>query len=67
MKNFFVSLWTDESRFIGLSRGMIMLLAECIRGDLIPLGTHGTKLAALLMVLAVSIPAGDKNPSTGAV
>lgn len=65
MRDFFRSLWTDESRFIGLMRGAIMLLAECIRGDLVPLGTHGSKIAALLMVLAVSIPAGDKNVPTG--
>lgn len=61
MRDFFLSLWTNESRFIGLMRGVIMLSAELIRGDYIPMGAHGAKIAAVLMVIAVTIPAGDKN------
>lgn len=65
MRDFFVSLWTNESRFIGIMRGAIMLAAELIRSDYIPMGAHGVKIAAVLMVIAVTIPAGDKNLPTG--
>jgi hypothetical protein len=46
-------------------RGAIMLAAELIRSDYIPMGAHGAKVAAVLMVIAVTIPAGDKNLPTG--
>ena len=61
MRDLIMRLWTDQSMAIAALRGCIMVFAELVRADLIPTGGNGTKIAAVLTVLAISIPAGQMN------
>jgi len=64
MRELFLRLWTDQSMAIGVLRGLIMVVAELVRADLIPTGGNGSRIAAVLTVLAVSIPAGQMNDTS---
>lgn len=65
MKRLLISLWTNEARFIGLCRGLAMALGEAFRQVLIPTGVPGLgpQLGAVLAILAVTVPVGEKQPS----
>lgn len=68
MKAFFVSLWNDESKFVGLVRAGLVGVAGAIATGLIPMpnGEWGNWLQYVLpWVLgggAAGMPAGQKNP-----
>lgn len=63
MRALLAKLWNDPAYAIGALRGCFMLLAELFRQDIIQ--THvaggGAKVAGVLMILAVAIPAGSKE------
>lgn len=60
-------LWSDPAYFVGAVRGLLMLLAELFRQDVIPTGVPGggAKIAGMLMIAAVAIPAGETNARNG--
>lgn len=67
MKDFFVGLWTDETKFRAAIRGLAVTLAGCFATGAVPLpGFLAGWPAALLPVVlaggAVAIPAGQRNP-----
>lgn len=68
MKEFFVSLWTDEAKFTGLVRGAMVGVAGGIATGAIPMPDGDTGkwlgyvLPYMLGVGAAAIPAGQKNP-----
>jgi hypothetical protein len=63
VKKFLMSLWLDESRFIGVCRGLVMALGQALTQDLVPTGVPGLgpKLGAILSILSVTVPAGNKT------
>lgn len=67
MKQFFVDLWYDESKFVGLIRGALVGVAGAVATGLIPMpdGKAGAWLQYVLPWLlgggAATIPAGQKN------
>lgn len=67
MQKFFSDFWNDEARFIGLVRGVMVLVAGAITTGVIPLpasfaGWVGAAIPLLLNGAAVAIPAGQTNP-----
>lgn len=67
MKDFFVGLWTDETKFRGAMRGLGILVAGLIMKGIIPLpGAFDGWVADLIPLIlgtgSAMIPAGQRNP-----
>ena len=63
MKKFFLSLWYDESRFIGVCRALIVVVGQLFNEGIIQTGVDGAgaKIGAFLLAIAVAVPAGQRN------
>jgi len=64
MRTWLIAQWTDEAKFIGTLRSLLVILAGLFSMDIIPTGIPGLgpKVAVVLTAIAVKMNAGDKTP-----
>lgn len=65
MKEWLVSRYRDEAKFIATCRALIAALGALFALDMIPTGIDGAgpKIAAFLNSIAFGMAAGDKSPA----